>query len=220
MCGRFALTASGEELAEEFELESAPSLSPRFNIAPSQQVLVVRTPKNGRREAAWLAWGFATAAGAKGRLVVNARAETAFRLPSFRDSFRTRRCLVPASGFFEWQASARPRQPFYLQHREGKLLALAGLWQPGPAGAPDVCLILTTEPNSLVRPIHDRMPVIVSLSDRARWLTPEMPDHAMLRSLWVPFAAERMTSRPVSTVVNDARHDSASCLEPARTLFG
>src|SRR3990172_4431447 len=117
MCGRFALTASGEELAEAFDLEAAPSLTPRYNIAPGQPVTVVRATTDGRREAASLTWGFSAPAGAKARLLINARAETAERLPGFRDCFRTGRCLVPASGFFEWQASAKPPQPFYFRHR-------------------------------------------------------------------------------------------------------
>ncbi len=222
MCGRFTLTASGEELAEAFGLDTTPSLAPRYNIAPSQPVLVVRPTIDGhRRETASLAWGLGAPAGASTRLLINARAETAHRLPGFRDSFRARRCLVPASGFFEWQRSTKPRQPHYIRRRDGRPLALAGLWQPASPGAESgACLILTTEPNDVVAPLHDRMPVILADHDQACWLAADAPDPATLSRLFAPFPAALMTAYPVSTAVNDVRNDDATCLEPARTLFG
>lgn len=224
MCGRFTLTASGEELAEAFDLDTAPSLAPRYNIAPSQPVLVVRATIDGRRrETASLSWGFEAPAGASTRLLINARAETAHRLPSFRDSFRARRCLIPASGFFEWQRSTRPRQPFYLYRRDGRPFALAGLWQPGPPGAErGACVILTTAPNVVVAPLHDRMPVILAPEDQAAWLAAEGPGPAARSRLFAPCPATSMAAHPVSAAVNDVRNDDASCLETAqtaRTLF-
>ena len=222
MCGRFTLTASGEELAEAFDLDSAPSLTPRYNIAPSQPVLVVRPTAGGLgRETASLGWGFEASGEGPPRLLINARAETAHRLPSFRDSFRARRCLVPASGFYEWQRTAKPRQPYYIHRRDGRPFALAGLWRPAPPGGESgACLILTTEPNELVAPLHDRMPVILTPADLALWLAADGLGPATLRRLFAPFSAAAMAAHPVSTTVNDVRNDSAHCLAPVRTLFG
>ena len=222
MCGRFTLTASGEEIAEAFGLEDVPTVAPRYNIAPTQEVAAVRRLGPGQpRRLALLKWGLTPTAPPKDArrvLLINARAETVDERPAFRESFARRRCLIPADGFYEWSGVGRSRRPFHIRLRQGGLFAFAGLWEPAaPAveGAPPgACTILTTEPNELLRDIHDRMPVIVAREHHERWLDPETPDPAGLLKLLEPHPAEDMTVGPVSTRVNDPRHEDADCLLP------
>ena len=220
MCGRFSLTTAFELLAEAFGLDETVELAPRYNIAPSQEVAAVRR-EGDRRRLARLRWGLVPPWAEKDRLrpQINARSETAGRLPIFRDAIASRRCLVPADGFYEWrkEPGTRSRQPFRIQMRDGGLFAFAGIWEPA-AGGPELptCAILTTEPNPLVREIHDRMPVILKDDDDyRRWLDPETRSVAALRTLFRPFPAEAMKAYPVGRVVNDPRHDQADCAEPA-----
>jgi putative SOS response-associated peptidase YedK len=220
VCGRFTLTASGEEVAEAFGLDDVPELAPRYNIAPSQPVAVV-TAEEGRHPALrLLSWGLLPRETAEPkRPLINARAETAWAKPSFRDAFARRRCLVPASGFYEWTGTGKKRQPYYFQMASGRPFAFAGLWEPpfDPVERGTVTL-LTTEPNDLARPIHDRMPVILDPASYRRWLDPEARGYGALRPLLVPFTAEPMTVYPVSLAVNDPRRDDPSCLAPASLL--
>jgi putative SOS response-associated peptidase YedK len=221
MCGRFTLTTSGEELAEAFGLDQAPALAPRFNIAPTQPVLVLRREApHAPARAATLRWGLVPPlAREPGRPLINARAETAAALPSFRDAFRRRRCLVPADGFYEWRKTAGPRkQPMLIRLRDGRPFAFAGLWEPrgrpGDAGGSGSCAILTTVPNTLVAGIHDRMPVILPLQDFERWLDPGLLAPEALTPLLRPFPAEMMEAFPVADRVNDARYDGPDCAQP------
>jgi len=217
MCGRFNLTASGEEVAEAFELDEVPRLAPRYNIAPTQPVAVVRLDASAkRRRLAPLVWGFVPeGAPETDRGHINARGETAWEKPTFRDAFAKRRCLLPANGFYEWQrrAEGRPR-PWLFTVGSGTLFALAGLWEP-PAreGAEPTCTILTTDPNDVTRAVHDRMPVILPPADWKVWLDAEIHDAMALRALLRPYPADAMASRPVSTAVNSPKNDSPSCLD-------
>jgi putative SOS response-associated peptidase YedK len=218
MCGRFNLTASGQEIAEALGLDEAPELAPRYNIAPTQPVAVVRVEAaTGRRRLDTVRWGLVPEGAPENeRGHINARAETAWQKPSFREAFARRRCLVPATGFYEWQRThARRRRPWLFALGSGRPFAFAGLWEP-PArdGAPPTCTILTTEPNDVTRPVHDRMPVILSPGSYAPWLDPRPGDAVALRPLLAPFPAAAMTARPVSSVVNNARFDDPACLEP------
>jgi putative SOS response-associated peptidase YedK len=219
LCGRFNLTAPGEELAEAFDLAEAPLVTPRFNIAPSQPIVTVcQQPGAPRRDLVELSWGLSVAAGSRPgeRFVVNVRAESASRSPAIRDAFARRRCLVPATGFYEWQrtASARPR-PWLFRLESGRVFALAGLWQPGAAaGASASCAILTTAPNDLVKPIHDRMPALVDPADYAAWLDPTLSDARRLQPLLRPFPAAPMTAFPVNPAVNNAANDDPRCIQP------
>jgi putative SOS response-associated peptidase YedK len=219
MCGRFNQTASGDEVAEAFSLDEAPELAPRYNIAPTQPVAVVGVqPKTGRRGLAMLTWGLVPRASLGGeRGFINARAETAWEKPSFREAFARRRCLVPATGFYEWQKlDAKRRQPWLIRLASGRPFAFAGLWEPPAAGlASATCTILTTEPNDLARPIHDRMPVILDPADYARWLDPTVTGPAEVRPLLRPFPAGAMTAFPVTTAVNNPVFDDPACLVPA-----
>jgi putative SOS response-associated peptidase YedK len=222
VCGRFTLTASGEELAEAFGLDDTPVLAPRYNIAPTQAVAVVRAEgPEGRRALSLLRWGLLPRATAETkRPLINARAETASSTPSFRDAFARRRCLIPASGFFEWTGAGKKRQPWYFRMATGRVFAFAGLWEPpfDPVETP-TATILTTEPNEITRPVHDRMPVILAPGDYARWLDPRTAGLGGLRPLLLPFPAEAMIVYPVETVVNDARHDEPGCITPSSSLM-
>ncbi len=199
-------------------MDRLPLLAPRYNIAPSQPVPVVRAADAGRE---WvnLRWGLVPSWAKDAKLAqINARAETAPDKPMFRSAFRKRRCLIPASGFYEWQATGGKRkQPFCIRLADDKPFAFAGLWErwEGPDGPVESCCILTTEANDLVRPIHDRMPVILDPRHFDQWLDPKQRDAAALAPLLRPFAVDAMKAYPVSPWVNDPRHDDARCLEPA-----
>ena len=221
MCGRFNQTASGDEVAEAFGLDEAPELAPRYNIAPTQPVAVIGIqPKTGRRGLAQLTWGLVPkGALGKERGFINARSESAWEKPSFSDAFLHRRCLIAATGFYEWQKlDARRRQPWLIRLAAPGPFAFAGLWEPAAAavpGAGPTCTILTTEPNELARAIHDRMPVILAPADYARWLDPTLEVAAEVRPLLRPFPAAAMTAYPVSTRVNNPAFDDPACLAPA-----
>ena len=219
MCGRFNLTAPGEEIAEEFGLGEPPLVVPRFNIAPSQRIAVVGIqPRTGRRGLAELKWGLLPQGSGEGeRAHINARAETAGARRAFRGAFARRRCLIPATGFYEWKrVPGRKPQPWLLKLASGRVFALAGLWEPAlaPGGTP-TCAILTTEPNELARQVHDRMPLILDPADYARWLDPAATSGQDLEPLLRPFPAEAMTAFAVSSAVNRASLDDPSCIEPA-----
>jgi putative SOS response-associated peptidase YedK len=220
MCGRFALFASGDELAERFRLAEAPALPPRYNVAPTQPVAAVRAAAAGR-QLALLRWGLIPSWASDpsiGNRLLNARAETVADKPSFRAAFRQRRCLLPASGFYEWQkAGAGRKQPYFLRPKGGGLFALAGLWErwQSPAGeAVESCTVLTTAANELMRPLHDRMPVLLDPASEEVWLDPRALAEA-LRPLLTLYPGERMAALPVGPWVSDPRHEGARCLDPA-----
>jgi putative SOS response-associated peptidase YedK len=220
MCGRFNQTATGEEIAEAFGLDEVPQLAPRYNVAPTQPVAVVGVqPKTGRRGLALLKWGLVPRGSLGGeRGFINARSETAWEKPAFAEAFAGRRCLVPATGFYEWQKiDPKRRQPWLFRMASGRVFAFAGLWEPATAapGAVPTCTILTTEPNDVARPVHDRMPVILDPSDYGRWLDPAVTVPAEVRPLLRPFPADAMTAFPVTTAVNNPTFDDPACLAPA-----
>ena len=213
MCGRFTLTKSGEEVAEAFSLDEEPELVPRYNIAPSQPVLVVRQVLPGERPSASLSrWGLVPRVAPEGKPLINARAETAATRGVFKHAFAHGRCLVPADGFYEWQGEkGSKRQPFHVRLEGGGLFGLAGLLEPGPEPGTSTLAILTTSPNAVVEKIHERMPLIVPKADYARWLDPRATPLA-LRTLLGPYPAARMQSWPVGPAVNNARVDDPACL--------
>lgn len=220
MCGRFTLRTPAAEIARQLGLPLGGELAPRFNIAPSQPVATVRASDGAAgRELAMLVWGliapWATDA-STGTRPINARAETAQRLPMFRHAFRHRRCLVLADGFYEWQRARRRKQPFHIRLQNGAPFAMAGLWerwQPGPRQI-DSCTILTTTANTLVAAVHDRMPVILHPADYDRWLDPQATEPAAIESLLVPYPSEDMEAVTVSDWVNVASHEGPRCLAP------
>ncbi len=221
MCGRFTLSTSPQTLQRMFELPEAPNLPARFNIAPSEAIAAIRLPKpNAQRELALLRWGLIPAwakAPDTGAKMINARSETAATSPAFRAAFRRRRCLVPADGFFEWQKLDRRKQPFYMRMQDGQPFAFAGLWEhwQGKDGQViDTCTILTTDPSDLLRPIHDRMPVILDPAAYTLWLDPSVQDPERLRPLLRPYPVDRMEAYPVSQLVNSPVNDLPDCIAP------
>src|SRR5438876_5788999 len=201
MCGRYALHANPEVVALQFALEGAPEFKASYNVCPGTDIMVVRLDGQKKRVARQHRWG-------RGNKLANARGESLAERPAFRDAFRRHRCLVPASGFYEWQALAGRKQPWYFAPIGAELFGLAGItafWN----GVRSVSLI-TTVPNALMESIHDRMPVIVAPEDYAAWLDNEAPD---LMRYVRPFPAERMSARPVSMRVNQPENDDPALLE-------
>lgn len=215
MCGRYSLVSRGKEIAEAFGLDDEPALEARYNVGPGQQVPVVRATENGR-ELPLLQWGFHRS-GTGGGMLINARSETAAARPAFRDSVERRRCLVPATGFFEWRRQGTARAPFHLVVRDRPVFAMAGIWSwwPDERGKNvESMVILTTRPNELVSQIHDRMPVILAPELEARWIDPAPLREDTLAELTRPLPAELMTKIPVSTRVNSVAHDDPEVLAP------
>ncbi len=220
MCGRFSLGASATTLVAQFALFEAPSWTPRYNIAPTQEVLVVvRDPTNAQRQARLYRWGLIPSWAkdpAIGNQLINAKAETAATKPAFRSAFRKRRCLILADGFFEWKKENRHKQPYYIRLEDGRPFAFAGLWEhwEGPEGkAIDSCTILTATPNDLLRPLHHRMAVIMGPEDYDLWLDPAIQEAERLQPLLRSYPAEAMTAYPVSTRVNNPANDSPDLVE-------
>jgi len=218
MCGRYTLYSSPAAVAQEFGLAEVPELFPRFNIAPTQTVAVVREmPDAQGRELAFLRWGLIPHWAddpSIGNRMINARSETAAAKPSFRKAFRARRCLVVADGFYEWQKTSGGKQPYLIGLKSNRPFGLAGLWERwDKQGEPvESCTILTTEPNELMRPIHDRMPVIIPKEQYGLWLDPRCQDAGELAQLLRPFPSDGLRAYQVSSVVNNARNDVPECV--------
>ena len=220
MCGRFTLTARAEDVADQFGLPAVPALAPRYNIAPTQSVPAVRARVELLgRELVFARWGLIPAWAsdpAIGARMINARAETVAEKPAYRSAFARRRCLVPADGFYEWRAVAGKKQPVCFRSRDGRPFAFAVLWEQWAAPSGEVlssCAILTTQANELVRPIHERMPVIVAPHHYDVWLGTQAASSEALRGLLRPWLGE-MTATFVSMHVNNPRHDDERCLAP------
>ena len=220
MCGRFTLRSSPEVIAEVFELAKQTPLKPHFNIAPSQSVAVVRQqPETHRRELVLLRWGLIPSWAddpSLGNRMTNARSETVATKPTFRKPFRARRCLVIADGFYEWQKLDGKKQPFYIRFKKDRPFGFAGLWERWEKEGPSIetCTILTTEANDLMKPIHDRMPVIIPPDHYERWLDSAIIHENELSAMLRPYDAQAMTAYPISTLVNNAKNDVAECIEP------
>lgn len=218
MCGRLLLTSSGRELAEAFELAEAPQLTPRYNIAPSQNVGTL-TAAEGGRVFSQRRWGLIPTWAQDpsiGYRMINARSETASSKPAFRDALRRRRCIVPANGFYEWTRHGREKHPHWFHRRDAPFLAMAGLWESWSSRETDDVIesfsILTTEANSSVSPVHDRMPVLLRHEDFDRWLDPDEDDPKKLQPLLVPCPDDWLVSQRVGERVNSPRNDDADCL--------
>ena len=214
------MTASREALANLFPLFDIPDVTPSYNVAPTQLVLAVRLPAGADKpEMVALKWGLVPSWAddpAMGNRLINARAETAASKPAFRSAFGKRRCLVLADGFYEWRKMDRKKQPYLFRLRDGASFAFAGLWEhwEHDGRAIDSCTILTTDANELVKPVHDRMPVMLAPRDFARWLDPKTAKGPELQALLRPYPAEAMTAYPVDLRVNNPRHNDAACVAP------
>jgi putative SOS response-associated peptidase YedK len=223
MCGRYVIKTLWQTLVDAFEAvsETMPELFARYNVAPTQPVPVIRRGDDGRRHLDMLRWGLIPFWARDPKALpqmINARAETAALSPAFRDPFRRSRCLMPADGFYEWQKSGgKTKQPFYIRRKDEAPFAFAAIWdtwQEGDAPMIESCALLTTEPNELMKPIHDRMPVIVQPKDYNRWLDTAVPAADVADSL-APYAAMSPAGYPVSTAVNNPRNDGAELIRPA-----
>ena len=217
MCGRFAFFAKGQFGYESLQLPVPPPFE-RYNIAPSQDILAIRTaPEAGRPEWVMLRWGlvpfWSKEPGGK-RPLINARAEGIETKPSFRGPIRHRRCIVPASGFYEWRREGSGKQPYFVRPAAAEVFALAGIWDHWEGKQGEVIesvAIITTSANELMRPIHDRMPVILEEEDAAEWIESTTKLEKALAMLG-PCSSARMVAYPVSSLVNSARRDGPECV--------
>ena len=221
MCGRFTLTVNPADLQDTFSNFIFPSkFAPRFNIAPSQPLLAI--PNDGANRADFFRWGLIPM-WAKDRSIgnrlINARGETVAEKPSFRGSFKYKRCLILADGFYEWKANpgTKTKTPFFIHMKDRKPFAFAGLWdswESSDGSNLKTCTIITTEPNELMEPIHNRMPVILHTRDYEKWLdpSPQTPDD--LLPLIKPYSADDMSAYPVSTLVNKPSNDTPELVVP------
>lgn len=224
MCGRYTLSTPGEVIAELFELPEAPAVEARYNVAPTQEVAAVRVDEAGApRRFVRLRWGLVPHWAddpAIGNRMINARAETAAEKPAFRTSFRKKRCLVLADGFYEWQkVPGGAKQPWYYRLKSDEPFAFAGLWARWNRGGDgedpiESCTILTTDSNELVRRVHPRMPVILDPANLDLWLDPEVSGRERLEAVLGPFDPSRMIAYPVSRRVNSPATDDPSLVEP------
>jgi putative SOS response-associated peptidase YedK len=227
MCGRITLSSSAREVASHFELDShvpLPELRPRYNIAPSQEVVTIRQDRERRRVVSLERWGLVPHWAKEpsiGNRLINARAETLTDKPAFRDAFRRRRCIVPADGFFEWSGQGAERSPHLFRRGDRALLGIAGLYERwhGPGGEViKSCTLITTEANATLRDFHDRMPVLLSPGDYGRWLDRDLQEPDPLLPLLAPCPDIWLQPSPVSTRINNPRNDDPECLTaPPRT---
>lgn len=218
MCGRFTLKTNIDTIAEVFHMKPSLEVTPRYNIAPTQEVVSIL--RDGTSHLDLLRWGLIPSWAkdeAIGNKMINARAETLAEKPSFRRLLRSKRCLVVADGFYEWrqEAGSKAKTPMYITLKSGLPFAFAGLWDlwHSPDGQQiRSCTIITTRPNELVASIHDRMPVILSADTREQWLDTTLADEHALSSLLIPYPAVEMTARAVSRLVNDPKREGAELI--------
>jgi putative SOS response-associated peptidase YedK len=221
MCGRFTLTSPSTEVASFFGIDDVPPLFARYNIAPMQPIATVRLGADGRRELHEARWGLVPSWAkdpAKGGHAINARTETLAEKPSFRGLLNRRRCLVPADAWYEWRAEGGRKQPYAIRAKDGGLLAFAGLWDVWGGGGVEVlekATVITTGANDLLRPLHERMPVILPPDAYAAWLDPKGHPFAEVVPLLRAYPDDRLTYFPVGTYVSNARNQGPGCLEPA-----
>jgi putative SOS response-associated peptidase YedK len=219
MCARYTLTARPSLIAELFDLDLLIDIVPRYNVAPTQEVLAVRATPEGKSEFTKFRWGLVPSWAEDmkiGNKLLNARGETIFEKPSFRDAAKKRRCLIAADGFYEWHTENGKKQPHFI-HRPGREpFAFAGLWErwhSDDGNVLETCTIVTTEANNLIKPLHDRMPVILARADFTKWLGP-VDDVKKLKPLLAPLSGDALRSYRVSPKVNNPRFDDAICVEP------
>jgi putative SOS response-associated peptidase YedK len=223
MCGRYTLSNPDPvRLRARFDILASSEIEeePRYNIAPTDPVVAVRRSEEGAREAGRLRWGLVPGRWAEkkgSRPLINARVEGIERQPAFAESFRERRCLLPADGFYEWLADEQGKRPLWFSRPDGDLFAFAGIWAALPRkGSDDVlhsCALITCPPNGLMRPIHDRMPVVLDPAFEAKWLDPDA-DLDELLGLLAPPPDDALIAREVNDLVNDVRQDGPELIAP------
>lgn len=215
MCGRFTLQVTPEVLAKAFELKELPDIEPRFNIAPSQLVSVIRHVGD-QNKLDFLKWGLHPSWSQDiTHTPINARCETVHEKPLFIHALKYNRCIIPATGFYEWVQKDSHKQPYYIRLTNSGIMGFAGLWERWNAEdgtEVETCCILTTSANELVRPIHDRMPVILQPDDYGLWLNRHMHEPQELQRLYQQYPSELMVAHLVPDLVNNLRFDSAACI--------
>jgi putative SOS response-associated peptidase YedK len=222
MCGRYRLSRRKQLVKEYFDTASdAEDWNPRYNIAPTQPVPVIRQhPKEPVRELSLMRWGLIPTWAKDSSVaasMINARSETASTKPAFRDAMKSRRCLIPADGFYEWAKTGKGKQPYCFEVNDGELFAFAGLWDRWKDASGKwlkTCSILTTAPNAVTSAVYDRMPVIIDPDAYDVWLDPEMTNVAAASDLLKPYDARLMRCYPVSTRVNHVANDDEGCSRP------
>jgi putative SOS response-associated peptidase YedK len=220
MCGRFTQRQPATKLKKEFGVEEVPEVEARYNIAPTQSILGVRQMPDGR-EMSLLKWGLIPSwakASSMGANLINARSETVTEKPSFREAFKLRRCIIPSDGFYEWQRTDGRKQPFFFHMLDHHQFGFAGLWDrwQNPEGEViESCTILTTEANEVLRPVHDRMPVILHPEDYELWLDDDLRKVSLRKELLRPFPASEMKGYMVSTSINSPRNQGVELIERA-----
>ena len=223
MCGRFTSLLSPELLVDLYGVPTPQELEFRYNIAPTQEVLAVRQDAEGGRYLSAVRWGLVPHWAKElsiGSKMINARCESLIERPAFRQAIRTRRCIVPATGFYEWATTADGRIPHYITMRDGSPFSFAGIWGPWAdldGHDVEICAILTTAANSLIETIHARMPVILHPAEFALWLDRTDNDPQDLQRLYQPYPADLMQSWPVTSIVNSPIQDSPPCIAPPLT---
>lgn len=233
MCGRFTLTSSTQEIACLFGLKGVSPLAPKYNIGPGQCVFTIRQKEAAASyEFAQLQWGFLPSwaeSPSFGQRLINARSETVAVKPAFRRSFTSRRCLIFANGFYEWQIRPTGKQPFYITSTSGKPFGMGGIWERWKKNGRivETCAVLTCEAHEAMRPVHQRMPVVIPQINYEEWLDQDRSDQKNLKSFLKPLTLEETTIYPVSTHVNHIRNDGPDCTLPSeespkhsqRTMF-
>jgi len=223
MCGRFTLQISPEQLAEIFGLREIPVFPARYNIAPSQKIAVIRQNGDGQNRLDFMRWGLIPPWAddmSIGYKMINARSENVHEKHSFRHAIRYRRCLIPTSGFYEWLEEGKVKKPLYVHMKDGSPMVFAGLWESWKSPEKDVvesCTILTTTSNSLIAPLHERMPVILHPQEYNLWLDRETLDPEKLMQLYQPYPADLIEMWPVSQLVNSPKNDSPDLIKPFET---
>jgi putative SOS response-associated peptidase YedK len=220
MCGRYTVSTPPEILADLFELAQIPLFPPRFNLAPTQEAPIVRVLAPGEpRRLDLVRWGLIPTwaqEAAIGNRMINARADGVAEKPAFRSSFKKKRCLVVADGFYEWRKEGAGKQPYWIHRKDGQPFAFAGLWaswkDPQKGEWLDTFTILTTDANETVSAIHNRMPVILDREQYGLWLDPAVSDAGRLQELLVPAPAGELTAFPVSRAVNSPANESPDCI--------
>ena len=218
MCGRYRLSKRKQLIEEYFDTVNEVDWEPRYNIAPSQNVGIIRQDATRQRRAFFqVRWGLIPSwakDASVGHKMINARSETVAEKPAFRDPFRTQRCLIPANGFYEWSRHKKTKQPFHFGMRDDSLFAFAGIWDrwnDAQGGFVETCSILTTTPNSLLLDVHDRMPVILEPTDYELWLDPAFRNLSAVSEMLKPFNPDLMKRHPVTSRVNAPTNDDPEC---------
>jgi putative SOS response-associated peptidase YedK len=224
MCGRYRLSRRKQIIEEHFDAVSGEEdWSPRFNVAPTQPVPVIRQhPKEPIRQLSLMRWGLIPSWAKDSSVaasMINARGETAVTKPAFRDALKSRRCLIPADGFYEWVRAGKTKQPYCFEVNAGELFAFAGLWdrwKDRSGNSIETCSILTTTPNTVTAAVHDRMPVILDPDAYDVWLDPGMTNVGAASALLMPYDAQLMRCYPVSTRINHVANDDEACSAPVQ----